>query len=79
MGWIIVDKKLKDKEYIFFISFTEYWEMDIIREIILEEIPWLNESELSKALMECYKEMSPPRPRSEYLKKLRQKFDLSNF
>ena len=76
MGWNTADKKLKDKEFVFCISCTEVWEMDVIREVILEEIPWLNESKLSKALIECYNEMSPPRPRSEYLKNLRRKLEL---
>jgi len=76
MRWCAVDKKLKERGFTFFISFTEVWEMDLIREVILEEIPWLTESELSKVLIECYKEMSPPRLRSEYLKNLRQKLEL---
>jgi len=77
MRWCAVDKKLKERGFTFFISYTEVWEMDIIKEVILDEIPYLNDSELSKALMECYKEMSPPRLRSEFLKKLRKKLEFS--
>ena len=76
MGWKSADNKLKDKEYNFYISFTEFWEIDLIKEIILEEMPCINDSELSKALIECYNEMSPPRRRSEFLKNLRRKLEL---
>ena len=76
MGWTTADKKLKDKEFIFYISCNEIWEIDLIKEVILEEMPCINDSELSKALIECYKEMSPPRLRSEYLKNLRRKLGL---
>ena len=76
MGWTEVDNKIKQKIFSFFVSCTEAWEMDFIKEIIMEEVPHLNESELSRAMMECCKEIAPPRPRSEYLKHLRQKLEL---
>ena len=75
MGWTEVDKRIKQKIFSFFVSCTEAWEMDFIKEVIMEEVPYLNESELSKAMMECCKELAPPRPRSEYLKHLHQKLE----
>jgi len=75
MGWNEVDKRLKQKIFSFFITCTEAWEMDFIKEIILEEVPHLNETELLKTMMECCKEIAPPRPRSEYLKHLRHKLE----
>ena len=75
MGWNEVDKRLKQKMFSYFVSCTETWEMDLMREIIREEVPRLNESELLKAMMESCREIDPPRPRSEYLKHLRQKLE----
>jgi hypothetical protein len=76
MGWTEVDNKIKRKIFSFFVSCTEAWEMDFIKEIIMEEMPYLNESVLSRAMSECCKEIAPPRPRSEYLKYLQQKLEL---
>ena len=76
MGWTEVDKRIKQKVFSFFVSCTEAWEMDFIKEVIMEEVPHLNESQLSKAMVECCKEIAPPRPRSEYLKYLQQKLEL---
>ena len=78
MEWAAVEKKLKNKTFSFFISWTEIWEIDLIKDVILEELPSLNESELSRMMIECYREMEPPRPLSEYLKLLRHKLELSN-
>ena len=76
MGWTEVDNKIKQKIFSFFVSCTEAWEMDFIKEVIMEEVPHLKEQELSKAMMECCKEIAPPRPRYEYLKYLQQKLEL---
>jgi 23S rRNA G2069 N7-methylase RlmK/C1962 C5-methylase RlmI len=76
MGWHEVDKRIKQKIFSFFVSCTEAWEMDFIREIIMEEVPHLNEEELSKAMIDGCKEIAPPRPRTEYLKYLQQKLEL---
>ena len=76
MGWTEVDKRIKKKIFSFFVSCTEAWEMDFIKEVIMEELPHLNESELSKAMMDCCKEIAPPRPRSEYLKHLQMRLEL---
>lgn len=75
MGWTEVDNKIKRKIFSFFVSCTEAWEMDFIKEIIMEEVRGLNESELSRAMMECCKEIAPPRPRSEYLRLLKHKLE----
>ena len=75
MGWNEVDKRIKQKIFSFFVSCTEAWEMEFIKEIIMEEIPRLNESELSSVMMECCKEIAPPRSRSEFLKYLQQKLE----
>ena len=76
MGWTNVDNKIKQKIFSFFVSCTEAWEMDFIKEVIMEEVPYLNESKLSKAMMECCKEIAPPRPRSEFLRLLQYKLEL---
>jgi len=76
MGWNKVDKRIKQKIFSFFVSCTEAWEMEFIKEIIIEEVPYLNESELSKAMMKCCKEIAPPRSRSEFLKHLRHTLEL---
>ena len=76
MGWTNVDNKIKQKIFSYFVSCTEPWEMDFIKEVIMEEVPYLNESKLSKAMMECCKEIAPPRSRSEFLKYLQQKLEL---
>lgn len=76
MGWTEVDNKIKKKIFSFFVSCTEAWELDFIKEVIMEEVPDLNEEELSKAMMESCKEIAPPRPRTEYLKYLRYKLEL---
>lgn len=75
MGWTDVDKRIKQKIFSFFISCTEAWEMDFIKEVITEEVPHIKEDILSKAMVECCKEIAPPRPRSEYLKYLQQKLE----
>lgn len=75
MGWTEVDKRIKKKIFSFFVSCTEAWEMDFIKEIIMEEVPYLDESELSKTMVQCCKEITPPRPRKEFLKHLRHKLE----
>ena len=75
MGWNEVDKRIKQKIFSFFVSCTEAWEMEFIKEIIMEEVPRLNESDLSRTMIECCKEIAPPRSRSEFLKHLRNKLE----
>ena len=75
MGWNEADKRIKQKIFSFFVSCTEAWEMEFIKEIILEEVPYLNDSELTRVMMKCCKEITPPISRSEFLKYLQQKLD----
>jgi hypothetical protein len=76
MGWADVDNKIKQKIFSFFVSCTEAWEMDFIKEVIMEEVPCLDEAKLTKAMIECCKEIAPPRPRSEFLRLLQYKLEL---
>lgn len=73
MGWNEVDNKVKTKIDKLFVSCTEDWEIDYIKKMIKEEFPQYSDIEIENAIEECCKEVSPPRPRIDFLKCLEKR------
>ena len=67
MGWKEIDDKLKRRRDALYVSCDEEWELDYLKDLILEEFPEFSEEEVEQALKECCERVSAPRPRTDFL------------
>jgi len=73
MGWKEVDDKTKKRIDSQFVSCTEKWEMDFIKQVIKEEFPHIPDSKIIEAIAECCAEVKGNRPRAKFMQCLQNK------
>ncbi len=73
MGWQEVDNKTKKQIDGQFVSCTEKWEMDYIKQVIKEEFPHLSDIKIDAAIKECCKEVKGNHPRTKFMQCLQSK------
>ncbi len=68
IDWNELDNKLRKKIDREFVSCKEDYELNYIKEIILEEYSFLDDELVNEALKYCCEKVKAPRPRDKFIK-----------